>query len=124
MSTDDNELTPAFVEHQREQLQVLRDRLLESTVQSEAEERDLSQRHASEVQDSGDEGALEAQRDTADVLSAEDTARLGEVERALEKIAEGSYGLSDESGDPIPRARLEAIPEARFTVEEEALRER
>lgn len=124
MSTDDNELTPAFVEHQRQQLQVLRDRLLESTVQSEAEERDLSQRHANEVQDSGDEGALEAQRDTADVLSAEDTARLGEVERALEKIAEGSYGLSDESGDPIPRARLEAIPEARFTVEEEALRER
>ena len=38
--------------------------------------------------------------------------RLGDVERALQKIEEGTYGLSDESGEPIPRGRLEAVPEA------------
>lgn len=124
MSTDDIELTAAFVQSQREWLEAERDRLLQDTIESEAEERDLSRRHADEVQDAGDAGAIEALRDTADVLNAQGTSRLGEIERALEKIAEGSYGRSDESGDPIARARLEAIPEARFTVEEEALRER
>lgn len=124
MSTDDIELTAAFVQSQREWLEAERDRLLQGTIESEAEERDLSRRHADEVQDAGDAGAIEALRDTADVLNAQGASRLGEIERALEKIAEGSYGRSDESGDPIARARLEAIPEARFTVEEEALRER
>lgn len=45
--------------------------------------------------------------------------RLQDVERALKKIDEGTYGLSDESGEPIPRGRLEAAPEALRTVEEQ-----
>jgi DnaK suppressor protein len=45
--------------------------------------------------------------------------RLGEVDRALQKIEEGTYGLSDDSGEPIPRGRLEAVPEAIRTVEEQ-----
>ena len=44
-------------------------------------------------------------------LVARDIARLERVNRALEKIKEGTYGLSDVSGQPIPRERLEAIPE-------------
>jgi DnaK suppressor protein len=50
--------------------------------------------------------------------------RLGEVDRALQKIKEGTYGLSDESGEPIPRGRLEAVPEALRTVEEQQRFER
>jgi DnaK suppressor protein len=45
--------------------------------------------------------------------------RLNLVNRALEKIAEGTYGLSDVSGKPIPRLRLEALPEAICTLDEE-----
>jgi DnaK suppressor protein len=45
--------------------------------------------------------------------------RLQHVERALQKIEEGTYGLSDESGEPIPRGRLEAVPEAIRTVDEQ-----
>jgi len=45
--------------------------------------------------------------------------RLNLVNRALLKIAEGTYGLSDVSGKPIPRQRLEAVPEAICTVDEE-----
>jgi len=41
----------------------------------------------------------------------------------LEKISEGSYGLSDASGQPIPKERLEATPEAIYTVAEQAARE-
>jgi DnaK suppressor protein len=45
--------------------------------------------------------------------------RLERVQRALRKIEEGTYGLSDDSGEPIPRGRLEAVPEAVRTVEEQ-----
>jgi len=45
--------------------------------------------------------------------------RLNLVNRALEKIDEGTYGLSDVSGKPILRLRLEAVPEAICTLDEE-----
>jgi len=43
---------------------------------------------------------------------------LGKIERALKKIDEGTYGLSDIDGTPIPVARLEALPYAATTVEQ------
>jgi RNA polymerase-binding transcription factor DksA len=49
--------------------------------------------------------------------------RLGDIERALQKIDEGTYGLSDESGEPIPQARLEAFPDALYTEREQEERE-
>jgi DnaK suppressor protein len=45
-------------------------------------------------------------------------ARLAAVERAEERLASGTYGLSTRSGDPIPDERLEANPTAELTVEE------
>jgi DnaK suppressor protein len=45
---------------------------------------------------------------------------LGAVERAEARLAAGTYGLSIESGKPIPDERLEAVPTAERTVEEEA----
>jgi DnaK suppressor protein len=45
---------------------------------------------------------------------------LAAVERAEARLAAGTYGLSVESGEPIPDDRLEAIPTAERTVEEEA----
>src|SRR5699024_10809586 len=105
MNRNGNELNPDFVARQRERLEALRDRILRDTTQAEAEQRDMSQLH-DEVQDSGDEGAIEASRHAADAVSAGGKRRLPEIWRALEKIAEGSYGFSDESGDPIGRERL------------------
>jgi len=46
--------------------------------------------------------------------------QLAAVERAERRLADGTYGLSVESGDPIPDERLEAFPTAERTVEEEA----
>ena len=43
--------------------------------------------------------------------------RLKEVERALQKIEEGTYGVCEDTGEEIPRGRLEAVPEAIRTVE-------
>jgi DnaK suppressor protein len=45
--------------------------------------------------------------------------RLGDIQRALQKIDEGTYGLSDESGEPIPLARLKAFPDALYTEREQ-----
>jgi RNA polymerase-binding transcription factor len=47
----------------------------------------------------------------------EELAAIGRAEKRLE---EGKYGLSIESGDPIPDERLEAIPWAERTVDEQA----
>jgi DnaK suppressor protein len=44
--------------------------------------------------------------------------RLEAVERAEERLAAGTYGLSVKSGEPIPDGRLEANPIAELTVEE------
>ena len=46
-------------------------------------------------------------------------ARLAAVERAEERLAAGTYGLSVESGKPIPDERLEVLPTAERTVEED-----
>ena len=44
---------------------------------------------------------------------------LAAIERAEARLEEGTYGLSVESGEPIPDARLEALPTAERTVQEE-----
>lgn len=49
---------------------------------------------------------------------------LAAVERAEERLAAGTYGLSVESGEPIPDGRLEAVPTAERTVEEQERYER
>ena len=57
-------------------------------------------------------------------LAQGQAARLREeldaIERAERRLAEDSYGVSVESGEPIPDARLEAIPWAERTAEEQA----
>jgi DnaK suppressor protein len=47
---------------------------------------------------------------------------VAEIDRALAKMAHGTYGVSELSGEPIPIERLRAVPWARLTVEEEERR--
>lgn len=55
---------------------------------------------------------------------AEDLAKqLGALQRAEARLAAGIFGLSIESGDPIPDARLEALPMAERTLEEQRARD-
>ena len=66
-----------------------------------------------------DEGtdAFEAERDeaVADALREE----LAAIERAERRLAEGTYGISIQSGEAIPDARLEVVPWAERTIEEQ-----
>jgi DnaK suppressor protein len=57
-------------------------------------------------------------------LSDDLRAALAAVERAEARLAAGTYGLSIESGAPIPDERLEAVPTAERTAEEQARFER
>jgi DnaK suppressor protein len=51
-------------------------------------------------------------------IEARERALLGEVERALARLRDGSYGVSEKTGDPIPYERLAAVPWARHGVDE------
>ena len=65
--------------------------------------------------------ASELYQDEFDEGRADDLREeLAALERAEARLAAGTYGLSTESGKPIPDERLEAVPTAERTVEEEA----
>jgi DnaK suppressor protein len=116
----DQQLDREFIERQKERLQELkaeltrvRDGLDEDSRFRAEEEGDFTQH------DSGDMSQSLFTREVDATVEQQVGRRLQAVERALEKIEEGTYGLSDESGEPIPRGRLEAVPEAARTVEEQ-----
>jgi DnaK suppressor protein len=54
-----------------------------------------------------------------ETLADELRERLDALERAEQRLSSGTYGLSIESGIPIPDERLEALPTAERTAEEE-----
>jgi DnaK suppressor protein len=112
-------LDPDFIAKQREDLARLRAALLSVVQDAEAEEADVRFAGAGEPREYEEDAQRYTTLDQDDNLVARDVERLRRVNRAFEKIDEGSYGLSDLSGKPIPRERLEAVPEAIFTLDEE-----
>jgi DnaK suppressor protein len=73
--------------------------------------------------DAQDAPAREADRLSALSLADHERARLHELEEALRRLDDGSYGVCEDSDEPIPYPRLLAEPTARFTVEAQAERE-
>jgi DnaK suppressor protein len=72
-----------------------------------------------ERREPGDYDSEGLYQDELDAGIAEDLkTRLAAVERAEERLAAGTYGLSVRSGEAIPDERLEANPTAELTVEE------
>jgi DnaK suppressor protein len=117
---NNSELDQEFIEQQKQRLQDLkselervRDGLQEDERFRADEEGDFTQH------DSGDMSQSLFTREVDATVERQVERRLEHVERALQKIKEGTYGLSDDSGEPIPRGRLEAVPEAIRTVEEQ-----
>jgi DnaK suppressor protein len=123
MKTLKSQIDAAFLEKQRQSLLSLRASLVAAAEASESDE--------AEVRGDRTGGAMELEDDAQELdalerdgnLVVRDLERLERVDRALQKIAEGTYGLSDRSGEPIPRERLEAVPEALYTLSEEEARE-
>jgi RNA polymerase-binding transcription factor len=74
----------------------------------------------SDRDDPGDRGSEDLYQASYDAGRAADLRdQLAAVERAEARLADGTYGLSVESGEPIPDGRLEAVPTAERTVAEE-----
>lgn len=122
---ESNKLEKEFVEKQRERLEELRAELvrmiegLEEDQQFRAEEEEDLTEH-----DSGDLSQSLFTREMDATVEQTMEKRLQFVDRALQKIEEGTYGICDDTGEPIPRGRLEAMPEAIYTVEAQQRRER
>ena len=74
--------------------------------------------------DAMDQAEEDLEQHDAVVLDAHDRARLADVRLALLKMDEGTYGVSERSGEPIGYPRLHAVPWARLTAAEQEESER
>lgn len=107
-----------FIESQRRRLIDLRgelggvrDDLSEDEQELEGQGNDFTET------DSGDMGQSIFEREMDASVGEQIERRLKEVERALQKVEEGTYGVCDDTGETIPKGRLEAVPEAIRTVD-------
>jgi DnaK suppressor protein len=117
---DGNGQKGSFFSRQKDRLLALRDSLLDSmagvskdTLRSRAEGSEASAFGMHQA----DAGSDAYDRDFALNLLSQEQDALYEIDEALKRIEQGSYGVCEMSGKPIPHPRLEAIPFARFTVE-------
>jgi DnaK suppressor protein len=67
-------------------------------------------------EESGEGGTVTVDRERDLALSAQARAAVEDIDHALAKIETGTYGLCEGCGQPIPRARLKALPQARLCV--------
>jgi DnaK suppressor protein len=70
-----------------------------------------------------DAGTVTFERERDDSMLLEFEGRLEEIDRALEKIEEGTYGVCDRDGKPITEERLIALPEAVLCIDCQSLEE-
>ena len=83
-------------------------------------EQELARLERSDGEEEGDPGT-DLRDDEQDAGRAQELRdRLAAIERAEHRVADGTYGTSVESGDAIPDGRLELIPWADRTTDEEA----
>lgn len=119
MSSKQAGLSREFIEQQRQRLLALRAQLLGGEEQTLARERAFQHEHGDEAEEEEGRAQIQSQYEIDQATHDVDDRRIANIERALQKIEEGSYGLSDLSGEPIPEDRLLAAPEAILTVPEE-----
>ena len=116
-------LDQKFLGRQKSRLSQLRQQILQVRRGQESEEANANAQTSGQAHEYEDDAqkltALELQGN----LSAADDDRLSNIERALQKIEDGTYGLSEGSGAPISMERLEAVPEALYTLDEQKARD-
>jgi DnaK suppressor protein len=67
-------------------------------------------------EEGGEGGTSNVDREMDLILSAQARAAIADIDRALAKIDAGTYGACEQCGQPIPEARLEALPHAALCV--------
>jgi DnaK suppressor protein len=109
-----------FFEHQRVLLTAERNNYTRQAEELRAQAEALALEHEpGDVQfdeEGGEGGTANVDRELDLHLSAQAQAAIEEIDAALAKIAEGTYGVCESCGNPVPKARLEALPHARLCV--------
>lgn len=123
MSSKPSRLDQAFLDRQRRRLSELRNRILGVTRDQEGEQASENADLSGQAREYEDDAQKLTTLELDGNLAAVEDQRLIAIERALRKIEDGTYGLSDGSGAPIPIERLEASPEALYTLEEQKARD-
>ncbi|HEY4146048.1 TraR/DksA family transcriptional regulator [Pinirhizobacter sp.] len=118
------DLDEAFIARQHDRLVTLRLQLTESADATAVEGGEVRDAAGDEPGDGGDDGDRLEQLANEEALLARNEQRLADIGRALDKIREHTYGMSDGNGEPIARDHLEAVPEAIYTTEELRAREK
>lgn len=119
MSNKQSRLDPGFIDRQKRRLSELHNELLASRRSEEREQSNVNDELGGQAREYEDDAQKLAALELQGNLSTANDARLSSIERALQKIVDGTYGLSDKSGKPIAVERLEAYPEALHTLEEQ-----
>ncbi len=114
------ELTEAELETLRKMLEDRRAELVGSIEVRAEQERDTGR----EVGDEMDEATIEGATAMASKLLERDVKLLSEIDRALAKFPNGTYGTCEGTGEPIGFGRLKSRPWARFSVEHQEQLER
>ncbi|MEO6053769.1 MAG: TraR/DksA C4-type zinc finger protein [Chthoniobacterales bacterium] len=111
-------LNDPFLKKQKERLLQLKDTLLDSmsgvardSLRTESNEASAFGMHQA------DAGSDAYDRDFALSLISQEQDALYEIDEALKRVDNGTYGTCEISGKHVPRARLEALPFTRYTVE-------
>jgi RNA polymerase-binding protein DksA len=112
----------------RRRLEEEKNRLLDLRRQAELGEARATQESLVELssyeQHLGDQGSDTFEREQSLSLVEQIEASLGEIDRALKRVSEGTYGSCEACGLPIGEERLEARPATRYCVDDQARSER
>ena len=117
---EDDEPRDVFLNHQRVLLMAERNNYTRQAEELRAQAEALALEHEpGDVQfdeEGGEGGTANVDRELDLHLSAQAHAAIEEIDAALVKISAGTYGFCESCGNPVPKARLEALPHARLCV--------
>ncbi len=109
-------------QQQYQRLRDFRDYLLDQISEHAGEAREVQPDPAQDL--NTEDAASDFLRDYLLGMTSTEQDTLKEVEDALRRIEDGTYGVCEFTGKPIPEERLKAVPWTRFTTEAQALMER
>lgn len=115
-------LEPEFIERMRQELLRMRAEILQQLRNDKEEIRTI-------IDDESPKDSIDIASDDTDKFNLENLSqlelqRLRMIDAALERMNRGLYGICADTGKPIPKARLEAIPYTILSVEAQAAREK
>lgn len=110
-----------FLNAMKKQLLAMKEELLSGIDKDVKTESDTSK---FEIGDIYDQASSDRDRELSLILGDRDREKLKEIDNALQRIEDGSYGICEECGEPIGEGRLKVMPFARVCVDCKALDER